>query len=58
VLWLQYALLDRGWPAIAKGVAVFAATVVASLAMSALTDWIVASSGALLARRAPWLVGH
>jgi hypothetical protein len=57
-LWLQFALLDRAWPAIAKGILVFVITVAASLAASALTDRIIASGSVLLARTAPWLAGH
>jgi peptidoglycan/LPS O-acetylase OafA/YrhL len=35
MLWAQYALLSTGWPAIAKGLSVFAFTVAASWALSA-----------------------
>jgi hypothetical protein len=58
VLWLQYALLGLLWPAVAKGVIVFAVTVVASLAASMLTDRLLASGGDLLTRRVSRLSGH
>jgi glucans biosynthesis protein C len=50
VLWLQFALLGAAVPAIVKGTGVFIATVMVSLAASALTNRVLAASEPLRAR--------
>jgi glucan biosynthesis protein C len=58
VLWLQYALLDRTMPAVAKGLIVFAVTVFASWAASVLWDRALALGYSWLARIAPFFGAH
>ena len=55
VVWLQYALLDFAAPAIIKGLAVFAGTVLLSWAASVATTRRLASARPLLARGATLL---
>ena len=55
VVWLQYALLDYAVPAIGKGLAVFAGTVLFSWAASIATTRLLASARPLMARGAALL---
>lgn len=52
VLWLQYMLLDRGLPAIGKGLIVLVGTVILSWTASVATNRILAGARPLLARGA------
>jgi glucans biosynthesis protein C len=53
VLWLQFFLLGVAFPAIGKGLFVFAVTLTLSWTASAITNRFLASAGLLLGRSAP-----